>query len=299
MSAAKPRRLGLIIPWALFALACAGWTAFWFSAKDHAIARLDSIIVAAKARGVDAHYDGVRASGFPLHLKLNLANVRVSTAVLPLVEARTLPVAINLVDPSHVIVDLKDGVRWTGRDGVAHLLDPVRGALSLHWDDATLKRASLDLEGAPTRKLLAHLRPDPRAANAFQLALVLEGVDDEALRAGMVIDHADVLLRSDISVDPLKPWIDSGGRVRVEAIDLRWKGATLTGSGDFALDARRRPEGAVQLKAEGDSVAVLTLLGALDPAAADTATLSAQDGVWRLGQATHPVAPLYDLPSPP
>lgn len=299
MTTAKPRRLGLIIPWTLFALACAGWTAFWFVAKDQAIQRLDAAIISAKARGIEAGYDHVRASGFPLHLKLNLENARIATAALPKLEAARLPVAVNLVDPSHLIIDLKDGVRWTGRDGVAHGIDPTRGAMSVHWKGDALTRISLDLEGAPTKKLLAHLRPDPRTANAWQIAVVLEGAtSNDALRAGVVVDNTDALL-SATGDDPLAAWIARGGRANVEAIELDWQGAKMTGAGAFALDAQRRPEGAVTLKAEGQSAAILALLGALDAGAENTATLSAKNGVWRLGPATHPAKPLYALPSPP
>lgn len=299
MSAAKHRRLGLIIPWSLFALACVAWTAFWFVAKDQAIKRLDAAIVSAKARGIEARYEGVRASGYPLHLKLHLANPRLTIAGLPRLEAATLPIAINLVDPSHLIIDLKDGLRWTGGDGVTHTLDPHRGAMSVHWKAGALTRVSLDLEGAPTKKLLLHIRPDPRAENALQVALAVEGAKDgEALRAGVVLDHADTL-RALTPIDPLGAWVKSGGRATVEAFDMRWRGATMTGTGAFVLDAQRRPEGAVSLKAEGESAAILALLGALDPGAVNTATLRAKDGVWRLGQATHPAKPLYVLSSPP
>jgi len=299
MSVATPRRLGLIIPWTLFALACVGWTAFWFVAKDQAIQRLDAAIVSSKARGVDVGYEKVRASGYPLHLKLNLTNVRIAAAALPRLEAPVLPVAINLVDPTHVIIDLKDGVRWTGRDGVTHTLDPLRGAMSLHWKDRAFTRLSLDLEGAPTKKLLAHVRPDPRTTNAWQAAVVVEGETDSALRAGVVIDHTDTLLRDLVADDPLGAWINSGGRARVEALEMKWQGATMTGAGAFGLDAQRRPEGSVMLKAEGQSAAILALLGALDSDAANTATLTAKDGVWRLGRAEHPAKALYDLSSPP
>lgn len=299
MSGAAPRRLGLIIPWSLFAVACIAWTAFWFVAKDQAIKRLDAAIVSAKARGVDAGYESVRASGYPLHLKLTLTNAHVAMAPLPRFDAAKLPVAINLVDPSHLIIDLKDGVRWTGRDGAVHTVDPVRGAMSVHWKDGALTRVSLDLEGAPTKKLLAHLRPDPRTPNAWQVAVDVEGADNgETLRAGVVIDHTDAL-HATASDDPLGAWVDRGGRATVEALEMNWQGATMSGTGAFGLDAQRRPEGAVTLKAEGQSATVLALLGALDPGEVNTATLRAKDGVWRLGQATHPAKPLYVLSSPP
>ena len=299
MSAAKPRRLGLILPWSLFAVACAAWTAFWFFAKDQAIKRLDAAIVDARGRGIDAGYGSIRASGYPLHLKLHLANAHFAMAPFPRLEAATLPVAVNLVDPSHVIVDLKDGFRWTADGGAINEIDPDRGAMSLHWKGSAFSRLSLDLEGAPTKKLLAHVRPDPRSPNALQVAVDVQGArDGESMRAGIVIEHADAL-QTAASDDPLAAWIARGGRARVEALDLNWRGARMRGAGVFGVDALRRPVGKATLTAEGESAAVLALLGALDPGAGNTATLSAADGVWRLGEATLPATPLYALPSPP
>lgn len=290
-------RLGLIVPWTLFALVCVGWTVFWFKAKDMAIARLDAAIVQAQARGIEAGYAQVRASGYPLHLTLTLENAHAQMAPLPRFDFVSLPVSVNLVDPSHLIIDLKDGVRWTGRDGVAHVIDPVRGAMSVHWKNNELTRVSLDLEGAPTKKTLIHIRPDKRTPDALQVAIDIEGNEaTSALRAGVVVDHAAVLAQAR-GGDPLKPWIDAGGRARVELLEIRTQGATMTGDGEFQLDGLRRPEGAANLKVAGDSAAALAFIGALT--AENTATLSAKDGQWRLGQLAYPAKPLYALSSSP
>lgn len=289
------QRLGLYVPWGLFFIACIGWTVFWFTAKDAAIKRLDATIVQAKARGIEAGYTQVRASGYPLHLTLTLRDAHVQMAPLPRLDAAALPVSINLVNSSHLIIDLKDGVRWTGGDGVTHIVDPVRGAMSVHWNGAALTRASLDLEGAPTKKLLLHVRPDARTPDALQVAVDVEGSEaSSTLRAGIVIDHAGKL-RDARAGDPLGPWIEAGGRAKVEVLDIRVQGATLTGSGAFSLDSQRRPDGEATLKAEGEILAILAVLGTLD--GTSTASLTAKDGQWRLGRLDYPARPLYALPS--
>jgi len=293
----RRQRLGLYVPWGLFLIACIGWTVFWFQAKDAAIKRLDVAIVQAKARGVEAGYAQVNASGYPLHLTLTLRDAHLQLAPLPRLDATILPVSVNLVDPSHLIIDLKDGFRWTGGDGVSHLIDPVRGAMSVHWRGAELTRVSLDLEGAPTKTLLVHVRPDARTPDALQVAVDVEGSKaSSALRAGVVIDHVG-LLREIHGGDPLGPWIDAGGRAKVEVLDIRLQGTTLTGSGSFSLDGQRRPAGEATLKAEGEMLAVLAVLGTLDGSGA--ATLIAKDGQWRLGRLEYPAKPLYALPSSP
>jgi Uncharacterized protein conserved in bacteria (DUF2125) len=294
------QRLGLYIPWTLFALACLGWTAFWFASKDQAIKRLDAAISQAKVRGIEAGYGSVRASGFPLHLTLTLSDAHVQSAPLPRFEAKTLPVSVNLVDPSHLIIDLKDGVRWTGRDGVAHAIDPTRGAISVRWKGPTLTRISLDLEGAPAPRLLVHVRPDARTPDAWQVAVDISGHEtDEAerLRLGVVIDHTSSFASSRVG-DPLGPWVDAGGTAKVEALDLDWHGSKVTGAGALSLDALRRPEGAIDVQIAGGADGLMALFGGQTLQARGAATLRAKDGTWRLGDISAPARPLYALPSP-
>jgi hypothetical protein len=295
------RRLGLYIPWGLFALACIGWSVFWFVTKDAAIRRLDAAIVQAKARGIDAGYGAVRASGFPLHLTLMLTDAHLQSAPLPRLDFATLPVSVNLVDPSHLIIDLKDGVRWTGRDGAAHAIDPTRGAMSVRWKEGALSRVSLDLEGAPVPRLLVHIRPDARTPDAWQVAVDMSGHETdlaERLRLGVVIDHTAALADSRVG-DPLGPWIAAGGAAKVEAFDLEWHGSKVTGAGVLRLDGLRRPEGAIDLQIDGGADGLMALFGGQNLRASGAVTLRAQDGSWRLGDSSAPARPLYALPSPP
>ncbi|KAF0176946.1 MAG: DUF2125 domain-containing protein [Hyphomonadaceae bacterium] len=295
------QRLGLYIPWALFALACLGWTAFWFVAKDQAIRRLDAAIVSAKARGIDAGYGAVRASGFPLHLTLTLTGAHLQASPLPRFEAKKLPVSVNLVDPFHLIVDLKDGVRWTGRDGASHEIDPTRGAMSVHWKGRTMTRVSIDLEGAPAPRMLVHIRPDARTPDAWQVAVDISGHETdlaERVRIGVVLDHTSALAQTRAG-DPLGPWVDAGGHANVEALDLDWHGSKVTGAGALRLDALRRPEGAIELQITGGADGLMALFGGQSLKSSGAATLRAQDGTWRLGDISAPARPLYPLSSPP
>lgn len=295
------QRLGLYVPWALFALACLGWTAFWFVTKDHAIKRLDAAIVIAKARGIEAGYGAVRAGGFPLHLTLTLRDAHLQSAPFPRLDATTLPVSVNLVDPSHLIIDLKDGVRWTGRDGETHVIDPIRGAMSVHWKGRTLTRISIDLEGAPAPRALVHIRPDARTPDAWQVAIDISGHETdlaERVRLGVVLDHTSAFTQTRAG-DPLGPWVDAGGTANVEALDLDWHGSKVTGAGAMRLDALRRPEGAIELQITGGANGLMALFGGQTLQANGATTLRAKDGTWRLGDISAPARPLYDLSSPP
>lgn len=290
-------RLGLVIPWTLFVLVCIGWTVFWFAAKDMAVARLDAAIAQARARGVEAGYAQVRASGYPLHLTLTLSEAHVQMAPLPRLDFVSLPVSVNLVDPSHLIVDLKDGVRWTGRDGAPHVIDPVRGAMSVHWQGRTLKRVSLDLEGAPAPHTLVHIRPDARTPDAWQVAIDIAGHETdtgERLRIGVVVDHTATLAQARPG-DPLGAWVDAGGAAKIEALELDWHGSKITGAGTLRLDGMRRPEGAIDLQIAGGANGLMALFGGQNTRTSGAATLRVQDGAWRLGDISAPARPLYAL----
>jgi hypothetical protein len=299
---AQPRRLGLYVPWALFAVVCLGWIAFWFVAKDAAIRRLDAAITRAGARGIEAGYETIHAGGFPLHLTLTLEGAHVQASPLPRLTFKRLPISVNLVDPMHVIVDLKDGVRWTGRDGAAHVIDPLRGAMSVRLAKGKVQRISLDLEGAPAPHLLVHLRPDTRAADTWQVAVDIASSETNSadrLRMGVVIDHgaAFAALRPG---DPLGAWTDAGGAAIIEVIDMDWRGSKVTGTGRLTLDSQRRPQGAVDLRIEGPVDDLVAMLGAHSSADAQGAVqLVARDSMWRLGEASMPARPLYALSSPP
>lgn len=292
-------RLGLIVPWTLFVLVCVGWSVFWFAAKDMAIARLEAAIIQAKARGVDAGYGDVRASGYPLHLTLTLKNAHVQMAPLPRFEFVSLPVSVNLVNPTHLIIDLKDGLRWTGRDGAAHVIDPVRGAMSVHWSGRALRRISIDLEGAPAPHTLVHIRPDARTPDAWQVAIDIAGHETdtgERLRLGVVLDHTTAFATPRAG-DPLGPWVEAGGTAKVEALEMDWHGSKLTGDGVLRLDGLRRPEGAIDLQITGGADGLMALFGGQSLQASGVATLRAKDGAWRLGDITAPARPLYALSS--
>ncbi len=297
----SPRRLGLYVPWALFALFCLCWTGYWLYAKDAAVKALDAAIANGGAHGVEASYGDVRAGGFPLRLTLTLTDARAATRMPALqIAAAALPVSINLSNPRHLIVGLAGGLRWTGESGAAQVLTTARGDLSIRvTSDGALARFSLDLEGAEiTRagaaatkigKLLVHLRPDPRRAADAQLIVdaadwsgptpfaALNGLSPFAhFRAAVAVtDYATLG-----TAQPLQTW---SGALRVERFDVGYAGTQVTGDGALDLDALYRPVGTLTLT----------------PAGAQPVALVAGEGWWTFaGLRVAPAKPLY-APSPP
>ncbi len=97
---AKRRRLGLYVPWALFALFCLAWTGYWFVAKDTALKALDAQVARANAAGAKAGYFRARANGYPLRLTLVLEGVGVKLTPTLSFNAKTLPISVNLSNPA-------------------------------------------------------------------------------------------------------------------------------------------------------------------------------------------------------
>ena len=264
----KRNRLGLYVPWALFGLACAGWSGYWFVARDTALKALDAQIALVNAAGMDAGYAHVAASGFPLHLTLTMDGAHITPVPFVQLEARHLPLSINLSNPRHLIVGFGDGVRWTTPDGVAHDLQAARGEFSVRFGgDGALARASLDLEGArivhasgaPTEieSLLLHVRPDPRRAGDAQIVLETKAwsgptpfasLNDLApfdhFNAAVVATNSATLATS----DPLRTWT---GALRVERFDVGYAQTQVAGNGELKLDPAHRFQGALQITPDG------------------------------------------------
>lgn len=282
MTSPAPRRLGLYIPWALFALACFGWRAYWFAAKDAAVKALAAQVTRADAAGLDAGYTRVDAGGFPLHLTLTMQDAHVTPFPHLRIAAARLPLSVNLSNPRHLILGLADGVTWTTSDGVNHKLDAAKAEASVRFGaDNKLARASLAVEDAriahgstaPTRigTLLIHVRPDPRNGADAQVVVDAEGWDGPTpfaaldglspyahFRAAVVATDAGSL----ISRKPLQTWT---GALRIESLDVA-AAAQVSGTGDLRLDAAHRPAGALHLT----------------PTSGPPMTLLAENGWWTL-----------------
>jgi hypothetical protein len=283
------KRLGLYIPWALFALVCIGWTVYWFSVRDAAFKALDA---ARNNPELTIGYSAVRTSGYPLRLTLTLRDAYLLAQKQGVVvRAASAPVSVNLSNPRHLIVGLADGVSWArARD--AHRLTAGAGQASVRFSNAgKLERVSLDLKTAriahttvtslrdgrtmsnpagesAVGQLLLHVRPDPR--NRADAQLVLDVTDwsgptpfaalnDLApfphFRAAVVVtDYATLA-----GAQPLQSWT---GALRIERFDVAYAGTQVTGDGALDLDAQYRPTGTLRLTpAGGQAVALVAAEG--------------------------------------
>lgn len=268
----KPRRLWLIVPWVLFALLAAAWIAYWNLAANTARDRLAAWVAQQNARGAQTSYAGVTTQGFPVLLRLQIADASYAAegggwrATTP-----RLDLHVNLVNPSHLMLDTQAPIEITRDDGSRSILDADALLMSLRAQDDALAEARIEADALTldnpaedgvlsVEKLIMGLRPDPRGDGAFQLsfdatnlklarpARAFEGFgqDIASLRTATVIENAAALARQGDD-DPLQPWRDAGGRLRFEAIALSWGDLEASGAGEAALDAQRRVQGRLEL----------------------------------------------------
>jgi hypothetical protein len=274
-----------------------------------------------------------RTSGFPLRLELRLSEASYSppdrsyTAT-----ASALDVLVNPTAPHHVILRPGGPFTLVTADGRTRTIAANNALMSLRSQRQVLARGSLEANGITITeagrpdttllRLVAHVRPDPRAAGRYQLALeardwdlgapvaAFEGFGQQVslMQAQISIDKAAALIASPGS-DPLEAWRTAGGTLQVEAAQGQWGALKLNARGQMGLDPGRRLAGQLELDLPEPGPA-LTALGQSPALSADAkqalgllglaaglsgrslqTTLSARDGVLRVGD-----APIRGLP---
>lgn len=295
---ARPRRLGLWIPWAVFAALALGWSLYWLGLAHAARTELNRLIDAQNAAGAEAHVGAVRTRGFPLQLALDLEDVRYTPAgAAARFSTPRLRVHVNPSNPQHLMFDFPAPVSIARSDSPFDATARVLQA-SLRYRRGALARAALSAEalrvvdqedGAvvlEAASLLINVRPDPRAEHELQAAFTLReatlkapvrGVEPlgrsiAALESAIVVEQADALVPRG---DPFFAWRDAGGALRIEALRIAWGAAAATGTGRISLDAERRLAGALTLSIERPSETLNTLAANPELPAAAQANLRA------------------------
>lgn len=329
----KPKRLWLWAPWIGFLVVVLGWVGWWMTLSGAANQAVTDWVAEQTAAGASVTIPTRTTSGFPLRLELKLSDVAYSppdrsyTAT-----ASALDVLVNPTAPHHVILRPAGPITLATADGRTRTLLADNALMSLRSQRQVLARGSLEANGIsiseagrPTTTLLrlvAHIRPDPRAAGRYQLALeardwdmgqpvtAFEGFGQRIslMQAQIVIDKAAALITSP-GADPLEAWRAAGGSLTVEAAQAQWGALKVNARGQGGLDAERRISGALELDLpepgpalsalgqspalSGDAKRTLGLLGlaaGLSGKALQT-NMTARDGTLRVGD-----APVRGLP---
>lgn len=274
---AKTRRLGLIIPWALFAFAVVGWIGYWNVLAGAAKTRLEAAIAQERAAGAEISYTAMRTRGFPLQLAFAFDEAAYAPEGRPFrLTTAELLTHVNVLNPQHLIVSFPAPVDAQRADATSRISGEDM-LLSVRMAQGRLARASFEAkhlriddlgkpgDGLVIASALIHARPDARpnerAIGAYQIALSLEGLTlqepvkafeplgatIETIGAAIVLERASALAGAPRG-DVLGPWADVGGLARIEGLSLVWGAARASGQGSLSVDEERRPLGAIALR---------------------------------------------------
>ena len=240
---------------------------------------------AQNAGGARASYAHIVRHGFPVLLRLEIENISYAPARggWRLTTARA-DLNVDMLNPQHVIFKAQAPIAISRADGAVSNLAAQSMVLSVRSENGALAVAgieanhlTLDDPAQPgvlgVAKLVANLRPDPRRAGDYQIALEADdltlprpvrsfeafGLTAPLLRAAIVVEHGEIALQG-AQADPLGPWRDAGGKLRFEALELHWGPLETRGSGEGTLDAQRRLEGQLSFPIEHPAP-VLTAIG--------------------------------------
>ncbi|MEZ5995389.1 MAG: DUF2125 domain-containing protein [Hyphomonadaceae bacterium] len=333
----KKRTLWLAAPWAVFALAALGWVFYWHALAAQAEQRLHAWASEQNAAGASVSFDRIVRHGFPALLRLELQGIRYAPARGGWsAETARADLHIQVLNPQHVILEAKAPIAISRADGATTNVSADALIASMRTANGALALAGVEADNLAlddpaqegvlrAAKLVVNVRPDPRAAGEYQLALDAQeiilprpvrsfesfGLDVAAIRAAIVIEDGAALLQS-APGDPLGPWRDAGGKLRFDALSLSWGPLTTTGTGEGGLDAQRRLEGRLVLPVERPAPVLVAIsngpgidedarraLGLLAAGYAITGNdirldVGAHDGVLSLeGLPVRPLAPVY------
>ena len=109
-SARKPRRLGLIIPWALAGLFIVAWSVGWLWLKGETEGRMDATRASLTQTGWRLDWSSRTVSGFPFRLNVDLTNARWGETSGWSVAAPVLKAQAYISTPTHWTLVAPEGV---------------------------------------------------------------------------------------------------------------------------------------------------------------------------------------------
>ena len=331
------RKLWLIVPWAIFAVIAIGWVIYWNVVAGTAEARVRAWVAEQTEDGGQVSIARIVKRGFPVLLRLELHDVSYAPARGGWrAETERADLHVQLLNTQHVIVEAEAPIALSRSNGAVTNIsaDALIASVRMRGDALAVAGVEADnlalddpaQEGVLlARKVVLNVRPDERAEGDYQIAFDAQdmmlpravrsfeafGLDVAMLRAALVVTEGGTLMEAS-QQDPLGPWREAGGRLRIEGLELRWGPLTTLGRGEGGLDEQRRLQGELTLPIEEpapvftaiangpnvneDAQRALALLAATYMISGDDITLDveARDGLMRLeGLPVRPLPPVY------
>jgi hypothetical protein len=268
-----PRRVRLPLVIGLgVAIAAAGWTAVWATARGRILAEIDSRLAVLATQGVVVACAEREIGGYPFRMELGCRSPGVEFRDRGLtVSAQALRVVAQVWDPRLVLVEVDGpGIAVTGGDETSAKWRLLR--TSLRWSGDGVQRVSLSVDGLdltakPAGKpsvhvaaehLEAHGRPHGEGGRNLDLATAFSGA------SLTVADKRIGPARADLSVSttlvdflppgpgaPLPAFAARGGRIEPTKLSFAVGGIVVEGDGALVLDGDGVLDGMITLVARG------------------------------------------------
>jgi hypothetical protein len=264
-------RLPLVIGLGV-AIAAAGWTAVWATARGRILAEIDGRLAILATRGVVVACADREVGGYPFRMELTCRSPGVEIRDRGVTaSASALRVVAQVWDPRLVLIEVDGpGVAVTGGDETTAKWRLLRA--SLRWAGAGVQRVSLSVDGLdltakqvdrPSVRLVAehleaHGRPHGDGGRNLDLATAL------AAASLSVADKRIGPPRADLSVSatlvdflppgpgaPLPAFAARGGRIEPTKLSLAVGGIVVDGDGALVLGGDGVLDGMVTLVARG------------------------------------------------
>lgn len=239
-AARKPRRLGLIIPWALAAVIAVAWSGGWFWLKGETERKMDSARAQAAKAGWRLDWTSRKVSGFPFRLDVDLTNARWGEAsgwsvTAPVLNAQAYLSRTDswmMVAPEGLVLNRPNDLQIHMN---AKILRASLSEIDQYPPRLSVEGMGLAFKDAESAKLAwwsaasefhLHTRAGPNDKGAFYLEID-RAVGTHGTRAlsqhdrifDVTYSHARALRGRSIS-DALRGWRNAGGRFQMKQMSL-------------------------------------------------------------------------------
>ncbi|HEU0216793.1 MAG TPA: DUF2125 domain-containing protein [Stellaceae bacterium] len=250
----------------LLVLGIGVYTAFWWIAAGRIQSEAATWREAARQQGIEASWQGMRVTGYPLSFRLELTDAAVkdnASATPADLQAPLLMASIHPWDFHTAWVVAPQGLGIAlGPNAWAKLsAESGSGAVALSDDKTTIwlslyKPTLSGMVNVTARAVhlwstVPAVMPTAHQEAGIAVALDVHELVPPVLPPGFTgaIDDLGfgLTMRGAFPSGPLRPaaaaWRDSGGTVELDHLHLRWGETEITGSGTLALDGNLQPIG--------------------------------------------------------
>lgn len=285
----KPRRLWLFAPYVLVLLLFAGWSAYWFYARNQVVRSLEA--AAQPGRGYTFAYGARHVGGYPFRFEITLDQPRVTEATGWGLSAPSLEFVASSFNPTHVVVVAPQGVTLTrpGKGAVDISGKVLRASFNTRSERPRLSVEGRDLvisaqTGATPMPYAAldsfqlHIRPEPDGQSRFFFGLGGALPTPNTLMARVTDGKTDLRIEALLSKSAalqghswsqvLQSWRQAGGDMRLVRAEAQVGKAVVSAADSrLAVDADGRLQGRLDLRLRQGSAGMMALgaTGVLPP----------------------------------